>query len=117
MKGVELYGRVRHAVEIEGLSRREAARRFWIDPRTVAVSASSGNGTMPTWLPPQLGCWSVVPMPPHFERCAERRKTSLDASAPQRINDGTRATGLWCPRPRVAEVTQTKPWGRIGTTR
>ena len=36
MKVVELYGRVRHAVQIEGLSRREAARRFGIDPRTVA---------------------------------------------------------------------------------
>ena len=36
MKGVELYARVRHAVQIEGLSRREAARRFGIDPRTVA---------------------------------------------------------------------------------
>ena len=36
MKGVELYGRVRHAVQIEGLSQREAGRRFDIDPRTVA---------------------------------------------------------------------------------
>jgi transposase len=36
MKGVELYGRVRYAVQIEGLSHREAARRFGIDPRTVA---------------------------------------------------------------------------------
>jgi len=36
MKGVELYGRVRHAVQIDGLSHREAARRFGIDPRTVA---------------------------------------------------------------------------------
>jgi transposase len=36
MKGVQLYGRVRHAVRIEGLSHREAARRFGIDPRTVA---------------------------------------------------------------------------------
>ena len=34
-KGVELYGRLRHAVQIEGLSHREAARRFGIDPRTV----------------------------------------------------------------------------------
>jgi hypothetical protein len=33
---VELYARVRHAVRIEGLSRREAARRFDLDPRTVA---------------------------------------------------------------------------------
>jgi len=36
MKGMELYGRVRYAVQIEGLSHREAARQFGIDPRTVA---------------------------------------------------------------------------------
>ena len=36
MKGVELYGRVRYAVQIEGLSERAAARRFGIDPRTVS---------------------------------------------------------------------------------
>src|SRR5499433_1055851 len=36
MKGVELYAQVRFAVQIEGVSRREAARRFGIDPRMVA---------------------------------------------------------------------------------
>jgi transposase len=36
MKSVELYVQVRQAVRIEGLSRRETARRFGIDPRTVA---------------------------------------------------------------------------------
>ena len=36
MKQVELYFRVRHAVRIEGLSERAAARRFGIDPRTVS---------------------------------------------------------------------------------
>jgi hypothetical protein len=36
MKGLELYGRVRYAVQIEGLSHRETARRFGLDPRTVA---------------------------------------------------------------------------------
>src|SRR4029077_2085908 len=36
MKGVELYAQVRFAVQIEGVSRREAAHRFGIDPRTVA---------------------------------------------------------------------------------
>src|SRR6267378_7298343 len=36
MKRVELYGQVRRAVYVEGMSRREAARRFGIDPRTVA---------------------------------------------------------------------------------
>ena len=36
MKGVEHYRQVRRAVYVEGLSRREAARRFGIEPRTVA---------------------------------------------------------------------------------
>ncbi len=40
MKAVELYGKVRHAVRIAGLSRREAARRFGLDPRTVAKMLS-----------------------------------------------------------------------------
>src|SRR6202047_948237 len=44
MKGVELYAQVRYAVQIEGVSRREAARRFGIDPRTVGkVVAFSGQ--------------------------------------------------------------------------
>ena len=36
MKQVELYAQLRYAVQIEGLSQREAARRFGIDPKTVA---------------------------------------------------------------------------------
>jgi transposase len=36
MKQVELYAKVRYAVQVEGLSERAAARRFGIDPRTVA---------------------------------------------------------------------------------
>ena len=36
MYGVEFYGRVRRACLVEGLSRREAARQFGIDRRTVA---------------------------------------------------------------------------------
>ena len=35
MKHVDLYGRVRHAVLIDGMSRREAARIFGINRRTV----------------------------------------------------------------------------------
>jgi hypothetical protein len=34
MKVVELYGKVCYAVQIEEISRREAARRFGIDPRS-----------------------------------------------------------------------------------
>ncbi len=36
MKGAELFGQVRQAVYVEGMSGRETARRFGIDPRTVA---------------------------------------------------------------------------------
>src|ERR1700680_4333150 len=36
MKRGELYAQVRRAGYVEGLRRREAARRFGIDPRTVA---------------------------------------------------------------------------------
>jgi transposase len=35
MKQVELYAKVRYAVQIEGSSKRAAARRFGIDPKTV----------------------------------------------------------------------------------
>src|SRR4051794_18484724 len=40
MKLVELYGKVRYAVQMEGINRREAARRFGLDPRTVAKMLS-----------------------------------------------------------------------------
>ena len=45
MKVVELYGRVRYAVQIQGLSRREAARQFGIDPRTVGQDAGVFGST------------------------------------------------------------------------
>jgi len=35
MKQVDIYGRVRHAVLIEGISRRKTALNFGIDRRTV----------------------------------------------------------------------------------
>ena len=48
---MELYAQVRRAVYVEGLSRREAARRFGIDPRTVAkmlaFSVPPGSGAQP----------------------------------------------------------------------
>jgi len=40
MNGVELYARFRYAVRIEGISGREAGRRFGIDPRTVVKMLS-----------------------------------------------------------------------------
>ena len=57
MKVVELSGRVRYAVQVEVLSRREAARQFGIDPWMVAkmlafsvcsiYSRSVGPGSCP----------------------------------------------------------------------
>ncbi len=63
MKGVELYGRVRHAVQIEGLSRREAGRRFGIDPRTV-------------------GKMMVFSVPPGYRRREPPAKPKLDPFIP-----------------------------------
>jgi len=59
MKGVELYGRVRYAVQREGISRREAARRFGIDPRTVS----------------KMLAFSV---PPGYRRSAPPKRPKLD---------------------------------------
>jgi transposase len=59
MKGVELYGLVRYAVQIEGLSRREAARRFGLDPRTVS----------------KMLAFSV---PPGYRRSAPPKRPKLD---------------------------------------
>ncbi len=49
MKQVELYGRVRYAVKIQGMSRREAARLFGIDRRTVdkMLAFSTPPGSSP----------------------------------------------------------------------
>jgi len=59
MKGVELYGRVRHAVQIDGLSHREAGRRFGIDPRTVKKMM-------------------VFSVPPGYRRSKPPRRPKLD---------------------------------------
>jgi transposase len=59
MKDVELYAKVRHAVRIEGLSRRAVARRFGIDPRTVgkmlAFSVPPGYRRSKPPVKPKLG--------------------------------------------------------------
>ena len=59
MKGVELYGRVRYAVQVLGLSRREAARQFGIDPRTV-------------------GKMLMFSVPPGYRRSKPPRRPKLD---------------------------------------
>ena len=60
MKHVELYGRVRHAVLVDGMSRREAARIFGINRRTVE----------------KMLTFSI---PPGYRRDKEIRRPKLDA--------------------------------------
>ncbi len=59
MYRVELYARVRHACRIDGLSRREAAREFGIDHKTVA----------------KMLAFSV---PPGYRRSGPPRRPKLD---------------------------------------
>src|SRR5262245_26360220 len=64
MKDVELYARVRYAVQVEGLSERAAARRFGIDPRTVAkimrFSVPPGYRRTKPPVKPKLGAFIAI---------------------------------------------------------
>jgi transposase len=64
MKQVELYAKVRYAVRIEGLSERAAARRFGIDPRTVAkmmrFSVPPGYRRTQPPVKPKLGAFIAI---------------------------------------------------------
>jgi transposase len=64
MKPVELYARVRYACHIEGLSQREAARRFGIDPKTVAkmlrYSVPPGYRRTKPPVRPQLDAFAAI---------------------------------------------------------
>jgi hypothetical protein len=64
MKQVELYARVRYAVQVEGLSERAAARRFGVDPRTVAkmmrFSVPPGYRRTKPPVKPKLGAFIAI---------------------------------------------------------
>ena len=62
MFSVELYGRVRHACHVEGLSQREAARRFGIHRNTVRKMLAFA-------------------VPPGYRRTKPRLRPKLDAFA------------------------------------
>jgi transposase len=63
MKVVDLYARVRRACHVEGMSRRQAARVFGIDPKTVA----------------KMLCFSV---PPGYRRSKPPARPKLDPLVP-----------------------------------
>ena len=92
MFSVELYGRVRHACHVEGLSIREAARRFGLHRNTVrkmlAFSVPPGYRRQAAPARPRLGAFTAV-----IDRILEE-----DRSAPakqrhtaKRIHDRLRA--------------------------
>ena len=64
MKDVELYAKVRHAVRIEGLSKRAVGRRFGIDPRTVnkmlEFSVPPGYRRSKPPVKPKLGAFIAI---------------------------------------------------------
>ena len=64
MKPVELYARVRHACHVEGLSLREAARRFGLHRNTVrkmlAFSVPPGYRRQAAPARPRLGAFTAV---------------------------------------------------------
>src|SRR5664280_3076954 len=84
MKGVELYAKVRYAVRIEGTGRREAGRRFGIDPRTVAKMLSFS-------------------LPPGYRRSRPPARPKLDPFVgiierileEDSLQDGATADALW----------------------
>ena len=64
MKRVDLHARVRHAVQIDGMSRLAAAERFGIDPRTVSkmlkFSVPPGYVRIKPPFRPKLGAFTGV---------------------------------------------------------
>src|SRR3712207_1821670 len=90
MFSVELYGRVRHACHVEGLSIREAARRFGLHRNTVrkmlAFSVPPGYRRRGPPARPRLGPFTAV-----IDRILEE-----DRSAPAKQRSEERRVGKEC---------------------
>ena len=95
MKGVELYGRVRYAVQIEGLSHRAAARRFGIDPRTVAkmMKFTAPPGYVRTKPPAKPKLDPFIPM---IDRILLTTSRARGNSNIRRRARGWSCPGGWC---------------------
>ena len=77
MKVVDLYARVRRACHVEGMSRRQAARVFGIDPKTVAKMLRSA-------------------VPPGYRRSTPPARPKLDPFVP--VIDRILEEDQGCPR-------------------
>ena len=80
MFSVELYGRVRHACHVEGLSQREAARRFGLHRNTVrkmlAFSVPPGYRRTKPPARPKLDLFTPV-IDAFWRRTVRRRPSSV----------------------------------------
>jgi hypothetical protein len=120
MKVVELYGRVRYAVQIEGLSRREAARQFGIDPRTVAkmlaFSVPPGYRRSRPPARPKLDPFTGIGRGGRTHRPRHGARVSYPCL---RCRGSARAIVAAAAPPRRLTTTMTgKAWGRLwGRTR
>jgi hypothetical protein len=87
MKDVELYAKVRYAVRVEGLSERAAARRFGIDPRTVAkmmrFSVPPGYRRTHPPVKPKLGAFiAIMPLTEDKSRPKKQQHTATPENGP-----------------------------------
>jgi len=79
------------------------------------ASVDDGKGSNPTCMPAQLGCCRTAPFRPHLVQRADRRSMSLDVSGPQRMMNGTNATGVRCKH--FSHTTQDHGWPRWSCSR
>ena len=92
MKRVELYGRVRHAVIVQGMSRREAARIFGVDRRTVdkmvAFSVPPGyRRTKPVRRPKLDGFTSIIDQTLEADKALPKKQRHTSKRIFERLRD------------------------------
>jgi transposase len=98
MKRVELYGRVRRAVLVEGISRREAARIFGIDRRTVekmlAFSIPPGyRRSQPIRRPKLDGFTGIIDQILEADKSVHRKQRHTSKRVFERLRDEHGFTG------------------------
>ena len=136
MKVVDLYARVRRACHVEGMSQRQAARLFGIDPKTVSkmlrFSVPPGyRRSQPPVRPKLDGFTGVIDRileedqgRPRKQRHTARRifarlkaehgfaggETIVKDYVRERRLQGKRCSSPWCIRPGMDRPTSARRW-------